>query len=77
MDTDLINENSGANTVGTQTGTPGSSSDEVNDALRQLQASVSDFVQEAQASTESLIAPVSQMSQQFRATDSQVQQTPR
>jgi len=48
--------------------------DEVNDALRQLQASVSGFVQEAQASMESLIALVNQMSQQLQATNSKVQQ---
>ena len=48
--------------------------DEVNDALRQLQASVSGFVQEAQASMESLIALANQMSQQLQATNSKVQQ---
>jgi ABC-type transporter Mla subunit MlaD len=75
MDTNVNNESSGANAVGTQTGTPGSNPDDVNDALRQLQATVSAFVQEAQAITESLIARDNQMSQQLRATDSKVQQS--
>jgi hypothetical protein len=34
-----------------------------------LQATVSDFAQEAQAGTESLIALVNQMGQQLQATD--------
>jgi signal transduction histidine kinase len=74
MDTNANSGNSGANAVGTQTGTTVSNSDEVNDALRQLQATVSAFVQEAQGSTERLIALVNQMSQQLRATDSKMQQ---
>jgi hypothetical protein len=67
MDTNVNNGNSGDDPDGTQTGTTDSNPDEVNDALRQLQATVSGFVQEAQASAESLI-------QQLRATDSTVQQ---
>jgi hypothetical protein len=65
MDTNVNNGNSGDNPDGTQTGTTDSNPDEVNDALRQLQATVSGFVQEAQASAESLIALVNQMSQQL------------
>jgi methyl-accepting chemotaxis protein len=74
MDTNGNGGNSGGNAVGTQTGTIGSNSDEVNDALSQLQASVSGFVQQAQASQESLIAVINQMSQQLQATNSKVQQ---
>ena len=75
MDTNLNNGNSGGNAVGTQTGTTGSNPDEVNDALGQLQATISGFVQEAQASTESLVALVNQMSKQLRAIDSKAQQS--
>jgi ABC-type transporter Mla subunit MlaD len=74
MDTSVNNGNSGGNSVGTQTGSTGSNPDDVNDALSQLQATVSDFAQEAQAGTESLIALVNQMGQQLQATDSKVQQ---
>ena len=74
MDTGVNNGNSGGNAVGTQTGTAGSNPDDVNDALSQLQATVSGFAQEAQASTESLMALVNQMGQQLQATDSKVQQ---
>jgi len=45
-------------------------------ALR-LQASVSSFAQQAQASQETLIALMSQMSQQLQATDSKVEQNAR
>jgi ABC-type transporter Mla subunit MlaD len=78
MDTNVNNGNSAGNSVGTQTETAGSSPDEVNAALAQLQATVSGFVQEAQASTEkmeNLIAHVNQMSRQLRATDSKTQQS--
>jgi hypothetical protein len=68
------NGNSGDNAVGTQMGMTGSNPDEVNDALSQLQATVSDFAQETQAGTESLIALVNPMGQQLQATDSKVQQ---
>jgi hypothetical protein len=74
MDANVENGNSGGNAVGTQTGAAGSNPDEINDALGQLQATVSGFVQEAQASIESLIERDNQRSRQLRATDSKVQQ---
>jgi hypothetical protein len=74
MDTNVNNRNSRGNAVGAQTGSTGSNPDEVNNALGQLQTTLSDFVQEAQSSTKSLIALVNQMSQQLRAADSKAQQ---
>jgi hypothetical protein len=74
MDANVNSGNSGGNAVGTQAGTTGSNPDEINDALGQLQATVSGFVQEVQASIESLIERDNQRSQQLRATDSKVQQ---
>jgi hypothetical protein len=74
MDTNENTENSSDGSVGGQAGSAGSNPEEVNDAARQLQASVSSFLQEAQANQESLIALINQMGQQLRATDSKVQQ---
>jgi ABC-type transporter Mla subunit MlaD len=73
MDTNISNGNSGGNAVGIQTGTTGSDPDELNDALGRLQATVSDFVQEFQASVEGHIARDNQMSQQLRANDSKLE----
>ena len=74
MDTNVNNKNSAGNALGAQTGSTGSNPDDVTDALRQLQATLSGFVQEAQASQESLIALMNQTGQQLQATDSKVQQ---
>jgi len=49
MDTNVNNENSAGNALGAQTGSTGSNPDDVTDALRQLQATLSGFVQQAQA----------------------------
>jgi len=49
MDTTVNNQNSAGDTVATQTGSTGSNPDDVTDALRQLQATLSGFVQQAQA----------------------------
>jgi FixJ family two-component response regulator len=74
MDAQQYNRNLGGNAADPQTG-PGES--DVNQAAQQLQATVSSFAQQAQASQETLIALINQMAQQLQAANSKEEQNAR